>query len=119
MFKLAKVPTVEWPVTVNIPQDGGRTVKSTFTGIFEVLEQDEIDELSANGGDILKRTLRGWKGVAGDDGAEIAFEMTRTEDGEVVLGTAVLRFLKIPYVRAALWAAFGELQSGRAAARKN
>ena len=109
MFKLAEIKSVEWPVQVNIPQDGGRTVTSTFTGIFEPLDQDEIDDILKGGGDLIARAFKGWtKGVADEAGKDI--ESTPEN---------VARMRKIAYVRAALWKAFEELQNGRAAARKN
>lgn len=105
MFKLAAVRKVTWPVTVSIPKDGGDTVKATFSGEFEVLTQDELEK---NHGDLLDRVLVGWKGVAGEDEQEVAFSPE-----------AKANMLGITYVRAALFSAYGELQVGRAAARKN
>jgi hypothetical protein len=54
------------------------------------------------------RTVVGWKGYADHDGNEIPY----SEEAKAQL-------IKIPYVRAALNLAYGELTAGRAAARKN
>lgn len=110
MFKIEKALTVKWPVTVNIPRDGGRTTKATFNADFKLLEQDELDAVMEHGGDreIGCAVLVGWDGVADDNGAPIAF----SEDARDAL-------LKIPYVRAALVGAYFQCASGREAARKN
>lgn len=108
MFKLAQKREIDWPVTVNVPQDGGNTVKATFTARFEVLDQAEMEKVVLDGGDLWKRVLVDWKGVADEDGTEIAYSDEAKE-----------KLVKIVYVRNALSAAYGELQSGRAAARKN
>ena len=108
MFKLAEKKTLTWPVTVNIPQDGGKTTKATFTGEFEVLDQDEMFEVTAEGGDMLERALVGWKGYTDHEGSEIPFS-----------DEARKKLFVINYVRVALFTAYGEINNGRAAARKN
>lgn len=111
MFKLAKKRTVEWPVTVHIPQDGGKTTKATFTAEFEVLEQAQIDDIvmgrDPEHTDLLAAALIGWKGVADEAGAELPF----TPEHKRAL-------LEITYVRTALFAAHAQLHRGEAA-RKN
>lgn len=108
MFKIAAKRTLTWPVTVSIPQDGGKTTKATFKADFEVLGQDELLDITNEGKDVLERVLTGWEGVADENGAEIPFN-----------AEAKAQLLQIQYVRQALYAAYGELQNGRAAARKN
>ncbi len=108
MFKLAEKKTLTWPVTVNIPQDGGKITKGTFSGEFEVLDQDELLAVTTEGSDLLDRVLTGWKGYCDHEGNEIPFA-----------DEAKKKLLGIPYVRQALFAAYGEMQNGRAAARKN
>lgn len=111
VFKVARRRKVEWPVTVNIPQDGGKTTKATFTATFEVLEQQQIDDIVMGRGadqtDLLEAALVGWGGVADESGNEIAFSPE-----------AKKALLEITYVRAALFAAHAQLHRGEAA-RKN
>lgn len=109
MFKLSDKTSVKWPVNVEIPQDGGKTLTSRFTVDFRLLDQDEIDALSSdarNDQEFLRGVILGWDGVA-------------DETGEPLPCTAVniTRLTKVPYVRRALLAAFFEAING--AARKN
>lgn len=116
MFKLSAKPnSVTWPVTVNVPQDGGKIRAHTFEVRFTLLPQDEIDHAvgaSRNGDetdDLLNRALIGWTGVKEEDGeTDVPFnDETKRQ------------MLAIPYVRAGLLKAFFEATSGKAAARKN
>lgn len=107
-FKIAQKKTITWPVTVSIPQDGGKVVKSTFTGEFLHLSKDEIDALNAEGRDLLDAVLTGWKGVTTEDNSELEFNDETKKN-----------FLGVTYVRAGLFSAYAELQNGREAARKN
>ena len=108
MFKMAKTKTVSWPVTVKVPQDGGSTVNNEFTAVFDVITQEAMDAVVLASGDLLDRVLIGWEGVAREDGEPIAFSSEAKKD-----------LLDITYVRHALFGAYGEVQQGRAAARKN
>lgn len=113
MFKLAQQRSIEWPVTVNIPVDGGKTQKAKFTGEFLVLSQDEIDAVVLGRDergrvDLLDVVLTGWRDdVRNEAGEELPF----TDENKAAL-------IGIPYVRAGLFAAYGEIQNGRGA-RKN
>ncbi len=106
--KLATKRKVKWPVTIAVPQDGGNTVKSSCSVEFEVLTQDDIERLNAEGKDLLDVAVQGWAGISLDDEEELAVSEENRK-----------RLIAIPYVRAALFAAYNELQTGRAAARKN
>lgn len=109
MFKLAERKTLEWPVTVNVPQDGGRTTKSTFSALLEVIGKEEQDAIIASGESMAHRMLVGWKqGVADADGNELPFSVENRD-----------RLLGIPYVLTAVYEAIGEINRGRTAARKN
>lgn len=110
MFKLATKNTVLWPVTVNVPADGGGVAKHTMSVEFLVLPQDEMERAAREGDDLLARTVCGWKdgAVMDESGQAIAFS-----------DEAKARLLNIPYVRTALFAALAEINQGRAAARKN
>lgn len=112
MFKIEPQKTVQWPVTVNIPQDGGRTRKSTFNAEFELLPQDDFSAIykedGGNDEDLLRRVLVGWSEVGDSDGNPIDFNDDTRE-----------LMIRIPYVRTAMVAAYLECSFGKAAARKN
>jgi hypothetical protein len=46
LFVIDPTPTIRWPVTVMMPVDGGETAKFVFTGIFNRLSEEELDELT-------------------------------------------------------------------------
>lgn len=115
MFKLSAKPSVAWPVTVNVPQDGGKVRTHTFEARFALLTQAEIDQAvgaSRNGDendDLLGLALLGWSGVKEEDGeTDVPFNDETKQ-----------QMLAIPYVRGGLLKAFFEATSGKAAARKN
>ena len=109
MFKIAEKKAITWPVVVEIPQDGGKTTKQTFTGEFEIVDQDELNQLALEGADLLARVFTGWeKGVGDEEGKDLPFSEEMRQ-----------KLLKITYVRRALFEAYGQIQHGRAAPRKN
>ena len=114
MFKIAENVTYKWPVTVAIPQDGGKFVKATFSAEFKGLTQPEIDAIiqaSRNGdtdADICVSCLVGWSGVKDSDDQDLPYSDAAKE-----------RLLAIPYVRNGVVNAFFESISGGAARRKN
>lgn len=107
-FKLATTKKVKWPVTVEVPQDGGKTQKAEFEVEFEVLAQDQLEALPREGKDMLAAVVIGWSGVQDEGGEPIEY----SEEAKAQL-------LGVTYVRAALFGAYQEVQVGRAAARKN
>jgi len=112
MFKIEQPKSVKWPVTVNIPQDGGRTHKTIFNAEFELLAQDDFAAIyredGGNDEDLLRRVLIGWSEVGDPDGNPINFHNDTRE-----------LLIRIPYVRAALVSAYLECSLGKAALRKN
>lgn len=109
MFKKAAVRRITWPVTVNIPQDGGKTLAAEFDAEFELLAVKVHDELVQSGGDLLARVLVGWQrfmNEAGDAPVEFSPE-------------AQAEMLDISYVRSALTLAYYEAVHGNKAKRKN
>lgn len=108
MFKVAAVRMIEWPVLVDIPQDGGKVMKASFDGVFEILPQEEHDELLREGGDLLERVFKGAKRLKDEHDQPLEFS------------EAVKRDLQaISYVRVALMRAYYEAFHGRKAERKN
>lgn len=112
MFKLEKKSTFTWPVTVNVPKDGGTFASHQFTAEFKLQEQSKVDALllrfQQNDEDILKELLVGWLGVQDSDGDELDY----TEENKAKL-------LDIPYVRSALLKAYFEAASGNKVKRGN
>lgn len=110
-IKLAAIKTVLWPVTISRPLDGGRVAAETFDVEFNVLKQDELEAIGSRGEDLLAAVVNGWpKGpkADGEDGATVAFSPE-----------AKTELLRTTYARTGLYSAYGEIQTGRAAARKN
>lgn len=101
--------TVWWPVTVQIPQDEGKTRAEVFDAQLEILAQDEHDDLLSQGADLLERVLCGWKRVKTEDGAD---DVPFTPETKRAL-------LAISYVRVGLLKAYYEAFQGRKAERKN
>ncbi|SFJ04226.1 hypothetical protein [Nitrosomonas sp. Nm34] len=112
MFKIEDQPKlVEWPVSVNVPQDGGKIKKNTFTAEFELITQEELDAIYKDGGtdvDLLRQVLFNCTGVCDAEGKPIDFNDDLRD-----------KLINIPYVRSALVAAYVECSHGKAAARKN
>lgn len=108
MFKLAKPSKIKWPVTVNVPQDGGKTKKYVFTVEFDVIDQDEFDAIYTNGGkdaDLILKVVKGWgSDVCAESGDPLEF-------GAENLG----KMIAIPYVRAGIVQAYIECSHGKAA----
>lgn len=109
MFKLALKRLVWWPVTIQIPQDGGKTLAAECDVQYEILEQKEHDELVGAGGNLLKRVLQGWKRVKAEDG-----------EGDVEFNDETkAAMLDIPYANSAFIKGYYEAAFGRKAERKN
>lgn len=74
MFKLAREREVLWPVTVNVPQDGG-TVKKVDVRLRYKLacRSDEGFKLGADQADALAERITGWEAVANEDGTAAPF----------------------------------------------
>lgn len=74
MFKLIQPTSYTWPVTVELPVDGGRTEKATFDAEFNRLSQSRLEEIRGQierneirDVDLVREVMIGWSGVT--DGA--------------------------------------------------
>lgn len=74
MFKIVQNPTYSWPVTVELPTDGGKTEKATFDAEFKRLTQSRVDEIrqavergEMRDSDLAREALVGWSGVVDAD----------------------------------------------------
>ena len=119
MFKLddnEETIIKNWPVIINVPQDGGATQKHEITADYLLLPQDQLDELLATSresdgstdADILRRVVKRLGGVGDADGKAIDYTPELLE-----------RMIKRPYARAALVSTYFEAASGKKAKRKN
>lgn len=80
MFKLAVTPTYSWPVSVEIPTDGGKYDTATFQAVFKRGTVKEYEALYAkmesgelNFIDASREVLVGWDEVVGDGGQPVEF----------------------------------------------
>ncbi len=109
MFKLAAKRRVTWPVTISYPQDGGGVRKERFDVEFEVISVDEQQQVIQRGDDLLEVQVVGWpKGPRGEDDQPVPFSPEAKKE-----------LLGVTYARQGIFEALGEINSGRAAARKN
>lgn len=112
MFKVEKPKDIAWPVTVSIPRDGGNTVKAAFTGRFKILSTSEFNAIYNSGGndeDLIRNVLTGWNDDLCDEFG------TPLEFSDENLGVIA----SVPYIRAAIVAAYLELSHGKKASAKN
>lgn len=85
-FVLKQSDTYSWPVTFEIPTDGGRHERQTFDGEFKRLPQSRIRELGkqieANeitDVEMASEVMVGWKGITDDNGKELPFSQKALE----------------------------------------
>lgn len=112
MFKITQQPTYSWPVTVELPTDGGKVEKATFDAEFKRLTQTRVDEIrmavernEMRDVDLAREAMVGWSGVVDGDGPVPYSESARDQ------------LLEIPMVSSAIVTALlGSLAGAR---RKN
>jgi hypothetical protein len=80
MFKLSANPRYSWPVSVEIPADGGTYDEAAFTVVFRRGTVEEYQALykrmetgELNFVDAAKEVVLGWDEVVDDGGEPIAF----------------------------------------------
>jgi len=130
-FTIDPAPTIEWPVTVDIPVDGGASAAFQFTGVFKRLPEAELDKLLGvdvgaihespeapeaeakekriqdvlrENAELFPQLLVGWEGVKTASGADAEFS---AESLKVQITGANGRFLSI-----GLWRAVSEIRHG-------
>lgn len=79
-FVLKQSDTYSWPVTFDVPVDGGRHDKQTFDASFKRMPQKWIRDIAKRieadevvDIDVAHQVLVGWSGVTDDTGKEIPF----------------------------------------------
>jgi len=117
-FVLKQSDTYVWPVTFDVPVDGGRHERQTFDGEFKRLPQSKIGPMVAelqkleDLGDLERFTeiaadlLVGWSGINDDNGKEVPFSQKALE-----------RLLEVPFLAVAVLKAY--MDSIKGAKRKN
>ena len=112
-FVLKKTNSYKWPVTVDVPVDGGKHDRVTFDVEFKDLTQSrllEIAELSSEGSltdvEVAREVMVGWAGIQDEDGKDLPYSITKRDE-----------LLEVPMVATAIASAY--LKSKRGAKRKN
>lgn len=104
-FVLKKVSSYKWPVTVEVPCDGGKFKKETFTAVFRKMTRSAFNDLVDQGDEALvDQIIEGWEGIKDEDGDEVPF----TESNKVAL-------FDDPYVLRALISAYTDSLTGNPA----
>lgn len=80
MFKIVQNATYTWPVTVELPTDGGKTEKQTFDAEFKRLTQTRVDEIRTavergemRDSELAREAMVGWSGIVDGDGGQVQF----------------------------------------------
>jgi hypothetical protein len=104
MFKLGQTDRFSYPVTVDLPGDGGKRQTYTFDAIFRRLSRDEFLAVTtrAQAGELddaqlVRDVLLGWKGIQDEHGQELPFsEQAREQVLDVwpVLPAVVTAFVE-------------------------
>ena len=117
-FVLKQSDTYSWPVSFDVPVDGGRHERQTFDGEFKRLPQSKIGPMVAELQkvddlgeleritEIAKDVLVGWSGINDDDGKEMPFSQKALE-----------QLLEVPFLAVAVLKAY--VDSIKGAKRKN
>jgi hypothetical protein len=112
-FVLKQSDTYAWPVSFDLPVDGGRHQRETFDGQFKRLPQSrilaigkEIEAGEITDIELAREVLVGWAGVTDDAAKEIPFSQKALE-----------QLLDVPMLATAIVTAYFESLKG--AKRKN
>lgn len=124
-FVIDAPATIDWPVTVTHPVDGGELARFRFTGTFKRLSEEALDELLGTGepqsgegeadvkrlaqvlrdnAELFPQVLVGWQGVRTADGDEAPFTAERLR--------AAVTGAHGQYLSAGLWRAVAEIRNG-------
>ena len=112
-FVLKQSDTYSWPVTFDLPIDGGRHQRQSFDGEFRRLSQSRNRELGqqieagdTTDADLATEVLVGWSGITDDSGKDVPFSQA-----------ALQQLLDVPMLATAIITAyFSSLQGAK---RKN
>lgn len=107
-FAFVKEPRVWWPVSVQVPADGGATAEQKFEVRFRILPMSRFEELNRQGATVLlKDVVENWRGVIDEfNGDPLPFDPA-----------ALAALVDLPFVARALSLAYAEAML--TGARKN
>jgi hypothetical protein len=107
MFKLQKTNAVWWPVTINVPADGGTVTEHKIQVKFELIPQDEFDSLAQQGDiNLLQRFVKDWQDISNENDEPLPFN----DENSALL-------FKVPYLRSAF--IYGYMNAVSGAPSKN
>lgn len=73
-FVISKNRRINWPVTIDMPVDGGETEQHSCSATFEILDQDEYDSLMGNDVKFCQRVIVGFgDDIQGEDGKPLPY----------------------------------------------
>ena len=75
-FKFVKKLSIQWPVEVLVPADGGTTEKQEFTARFHILDETTFmknADAAKDDKEFISGFLIGWSDLADEEGNEIPF----------------------------------------------
>lgn len=108
MFKLQKrITGLKWPVTVRVPVDGGKIEEQEFTGVFNILTQDEYQnalQTAADDAEFISKFMTNWEGLVDDSGKDTKFTIAKLRQA-----------CGFPFFRQAVIKAYNEAAQGAAA----
>ena len=107
MFKIRKHDEpIPWPVKISVPLPGGKVdAEGGFTAHFQFIDTDKVDEISRKpDAEYISTILVGWDGVVDEDGEPVPFSVEARD-----------AMAKNSYIKAAIFAAFWEMMTGREA----
>lgn len=115
-FRISTKPLeVMWPITINVPANGGKTTQQKFSLKWRILDTAEFDKMQPAPHDFLNekddepwvemwsKVITGWKDIKGDKG-EAALKFTPEN---------LKNLIRIPYVQSALRGIYIECIMGR------
>jgi len=95
-FILTKKRIVEWPVTIEVPVDGGSTIEQHCSATFEIINQDEYNQLSNDDMAFLDRVVVAFgTDIQNDDGTPL--KCTK-ENKKALFGSG--GFVRIAFINA-------------------
>lgn len=76
MLNIMETPVVWWPVTINVPRDGGVDAVEVQVQ-YELLDRDEIERIAKESDEAatarLFEAIKDWQGFGNADGVAVAF----------------------------------------------
>ncbi len=89
----------DWPVVINVPLDGGKVERRTFTARFRLLRPDDLDAVMADNKDGRGLERMYWIGFGKDEDMQLTPEVFKIS-------------LDLPYFRNGLQAAYQAFSGG-------